>query len=180
MKGSVGELDEEYSLPGRGIYGHPSFRVSLGNVDQLGVITQCDGIYKRLLMLFAVDVVAHRPFVLQAVCQRLILVVGHKCEVIIFGPWHLFRYHVDISVETCYRQRHVSRIVVKNCGYRVVSWTKTPENLLSCRITSYCWAPSYFFDHQALDREHDLDHFQNTSSAKDVFLCFLMKPSLLF
>ena len=159
MKGRLGELDVEYSLSSRGVYGHPPFSVSLRDVDQLGVITQSDGVYKRLLMLFTIDVIAHRPFVLQAVCQSLVLVVGDKSEIVIFDPWCLFRDHVDISVETCHRQRHVSRIVVKNCGDRIVSWAKTSENVLSHRITSYYWAPSYFLDHQTLDREYDLYHY---------------------
>ena len=112
MKGCVGELDEEYSLSSRSINGHPAFRISLRYIDQLGIIAQCDGVYKRLLMLFAFDVVAHRPFVLQAVCQSLILVVGDKGEVVIFDTRYLFGYHVDISVEACHCQRHVSRVVV--------------------------------------------------------------------
>jgi hypothetical protein len=112
MKGCVGKLDEENCLPGRSIDGHPAFRVSLRNVDQLGIIAQCDGVYKRLLMLFTIDVIGHRPFVLQAVIQSLILVVGDKSEVIIFDPWYLFGYHIDISVETRHCQRHVSRVVV--------------------------------------------------------------------
>jgi hypothetical protein len=112
MKRCVCELDEEYSLSSRGIYGHPLFSVSLRYVDQLGVVTKCDSVYKRLLMLFVVDVIAHRPFVLQTVGQSLILIVGDKSEVIISYPWCLFGYHIDISVETCHYQRHVSRIVV--------------------------------------------------------------------
>jgi hypothetical protein len=158
MKGRVGELDEEYSLPGRGIYGHPAFRISLRYINQLGIIAQCDGVDKRLLMFFAIDVIAHRPFSMQAVSQSLVLVAGDKSEIVIFDPWHLFRDHLDISVVTCHRQSHVSRIVVKNCGNRIVSWTKTPKNVLSRSITSYYWARSYFLDHQKLDQEYDPDH----------------------
>ena len=59
MKGRVGELDEENSLSGSRIYGHPAFRISLRYIDQLGIITQCDGVDKRLLMLFTIYVIAH-------------------------------------------------------------------------------------------------------------------------
>ena len=187
MKGRVGELDEENSLSGSRIYGHPAFRISLRYIDQLGIITQCDGVDKRLLMLFTIYVIAHWPFSLQAVSQSLILVVWDKCEVIIFDPWYFFGHHIHISVETCHRQRHVSRIVVKNCRNRIVSWTKTPKNLLSRRITSYCWAPSYFLDHQTLDRQYDLDHymsylnlFRDSSSAPEIILIILLEPRFLF